>query len=592
MNDQAVRDLVVVGGDLAGLSVAVQAREAGLDVLVLEEGSAIAAPEVIDHHDLAVEIQHPVSHIQADGSGDVVVVSENAEIRARVAVRSVPARGTSPPPEFDFPATLSDRIHLDSPPQDPRGKDVLVVGGDENAVVCALDLIDQGARVVLTLGGADPSHLSRLARSRLLRVEAERRATILWVSSPDSIEDIGGYPMAYFDDRRTPDLQFDHVVLGFGGLSSSFPEPLFGAGAEGDPAGRIYWLDPSGDSTGAPEGVVVTTPGEAWKSMRERHFTDIPEVPHHPRVWRRDDAELIEDLRSRNYNAIVTHFERTHSDLWVLRVRPDHGDTAHIPGQYSTLGLGYWEARVDSATDPAFAKRWDKLIRRSYSISSSVFDADGYLFDQAESEELEFYIVLVQPSTGRVPALTPRLALKNVGDRLYLGPKVAGRYTLAPVRDPQRQVIFFATGTGEAPHNSMATELLRKGHTGPIVAAVSVRHHADLGYLDVHRRLEERFSNYHYLPIVTRDPAADRKMYIQDVVAEDILAASFGVELVPEITDVYMCGNPAMIGLPSWTDDGSVSFPDTVGVCQLLHERGFEIDRRGFVGNVHYEEYW
>ena len=42
----------------------------------------------------------------------------------------------------------------------------------------------------------------------------------------------------------------------------------------------------------------------------------------------------------------------------------------------------------------------------------------------------------------------------------------------------------------------MVTELLRKGHHGPIVSAVSVRQWADLGYLDQHRRLEQRFANY------------------------------------------------------------------------------------------------
>jgi ferredoxin--NADP+ reductase len=46
-----------------------------------------------------------------------------------------------------------------------------------------------------------------------------------------------------------------------------------------------------------------------------------------------------------------------------------------------------------------------------------------------------------------------------------------------------------------------------------------------------------------------------------------------------------------MIGLPKWTDDGLV-FPETLGVCEQLHERGFVIDHRKERGNVHYEEYW
>ena len=50
--------------------------------------------------------------------------------------------------------------------------------------------------------------------------------------------------------------------------------------------------------------------------------------------------------------------------------------------------------------------------------------------------------------------------------------------------------MFFATGTGEAPHNAMVVELLRKGHMGPIVSAVTVRNLADLGYIDKNRELE------------------------------------------------------------------------------------------------------
>jgi hypothetical protein len=46
-----------------------------------------------------------------------------------------------------------------------------------------------------------------------------------------------------------------------------------------------------------------------------------------------------------------------------------------------------------------------------------------------------------------------------------------------------------------------------------------------------------------------------------------------------------------MIGLPEWEADIPV-FPEPEGVCELMFERGFTLDRRGVVGNVHYEEYW
>ncbi|MDH3261873.1 MAG: hypothetical protein OEM84_13035 [Acidimicrobiia bacterium] len=159
-------------------------------------------------------------------------------------------------------------------------------------------------------------------------------------------------------------------------------------------------------------------------------------------------AGVIKELRDRHYNATITQFERTHSNLWVLRVNPDHGDTSHVPGQYTTLGLGFWEDRVDNATDPDLDERWRKLIRRSYSISNPIFDEHGYLAAHEGSEELEFYIVLTPPSDDKTPALTPRLALKHRGDRIYVGATVTGRYTLTSVTDPGSTVVFMATGTG------------------------------------------------------------------------------------------------------------------------------------------------
>ena len=94
------------------------------------------------------------------------------------------------------------------------------------------------------------------------------------------------------------------------------------------------------------------------------------------------------------------HFDHSHEDLWVIRVKPDQRDTAHRPGQYATLGLGYWEPRVDDADEGLDDRQWTKLIRRSYSISSRIFDEHGYLVDPGEEREIEFYIVHVRPSEG------------------------------------------------------------------------------------------------------------------------------------------------------------------------------------------------
>ncbi len=516
------------------------------------------------------------------GGGLVVVNTSKSSYRTRVCL--IADRRTAEDWRPPIPVEVTDRVHVDEVPVGPED-DVMIVGYTDHAVEYTATACAAGARVVLAAGGMDPTKLSPAGDNMLRRLERERRATLLYRAVPEYIGDVGGYPMAYFGDRRTPDLQFDHVI--FASLRRTLTPDEVGCTPEALATGRVWFL-------GEPEapGPVPIAPGHRiGVAIAEHCFPELDLAPPAPSIVRRvRHRGAMAELRAEHYNAVITHFEPAHSDLWVLRVRPDRGDTSYVAGQYASLGLGFWEPRSDDAEDRDLDDRWDKLIRRSYSISSRILDEHGYLADAHRSNELEFYIVLVRPDGHNVSALTPRLALKRPGDRIYLGPKVAGRYTLAAVTDPTATVVFLGTGTGEAPHNSMVVELLRKGHMGPLVSAVSVRQWADLGYLEQHRTLEARYPNYHYLPLPTREPDV-AKRYLQDVLRRGELSSELGVALDPETAHVFCCGNPAMIGLPADTPEGPV-YPDPEGVVAVLERMGFVLDRRNRPGNIHYEEYW
>lgn len=302
-------------------------------------------------------------------------------------------------------------------------------------------------------------------------------------------------------------------------------------------------------------------------------------------------ADPYDALREKNYNAAISHIRAHNEDLWVMKVKPDQPIDPFSAGQYTTLALGYWEPRADDANDEIDDDQRKKLARRSYSVSSSIVDREtGELVD-AHPEDVEFYVVKVRPGEEEIPALTPRMFTKEEGDRIFMGRKFTGRYTLEGV-ELHHKVVFLSTGTGEAPQNAMTAELLRRGHTGPILNLVCVRYRDDLAYVPEQEIVQQKWDNYRYEVLTTREPEnLENKVYIQDLIRNGKIEELIGSPLDPADTHVFLCGNPAMIGLPKWEDD-IPTFPETEGVGELLHKRGFTIDHRKTKGNVHYEEYW
>lgn len=309
--------------------------------------------------------------------------------------------------------------------------------------------------------------------------------------------------------------------------------------------------------------------------------------------------ETTAELRRQRYNATVVSLRKPNTDLMIVRVRPDFERPPHSAGQYTTLGMGMWEPRFPGCQEEV-RKPGDnsKIVRRAYSISCSILDDDGRLLDIAATDWLEFYIVLVRETAdpAHAPGLTPRLFMLRDGDRLQLGDRITGHFTLHGVK-PDDDVIFLSTGTGEAPHNYMVWELLSKGHRGRIISVCCVRYLRDLGYTSIHERLQEMYPQYSYVALTTREAAnAGRKVYIQNLLTDGQLKELLGHKLNPDSSHVFLCGNPAMIGMPTMNSaTGELQFPQPPGVVEILESQfGFQRDKphQKFRGNIHTEEYW
>src|SRR5213080_834237 len=110
--------------------------------------------------------------------------------------------------------------------------------------------------------------------------------------------------------------------------------------------------------------------------------------------------EEIAELRRQKYNATVAQIRKPNSDLMLLRVKPDRPLQPHKAGQYTALGLGFWEPRIPGCQEEQLTPEDEqRLARRSYSISCPILDDNGALL-AAQDQWLEFYIVLVR-DTGQ-----------------------------------------------------------------------------------------------------------------------------------------------------------------------------------------------
>jgi ferredoxin--NADP+ reductase len=303
------------------------------------------------------------------------------------------------------------------------------------------------------------------------------------------------------------------------------------------------------------------------------------------------------------YNATVSSRVEVAPGLVILRVAPDKLPFEFRSGQYVVLGLKASEPRIDEseaeapsvvagpAESPALAASVaaviagteesqaavdaqaasvaratadpDRMIRRAYSIAS----------ESRADEYLEFYLTVVMSGE-----LTPRLFNLKIKDRLYVGPKAVGVFTLD--KAPGKHILMIGTGTGLAPYMSMLRSELVCNGSRHFVVVHGARFSWDLGYRTELTGLARHCRNFHYIPVITR-PQEDvtwrgRSGYLQNLIASTAIEEETGLALTPENFDIFLCGNPGMIEtVISWAD-----------------ARGFVRDKGHDIGTLNTEEYW
>lgn len=267
---------------------------------------------------------------------------------------------------------------------------------------------------------------------------------------------------------------------------------------------------------------------------------------------------------SPHYDATVVAISVHSDELRTFHVRPDSPLPPFITGQYVTLGLEGTVPRSGSVIDEHRLVDPAKMILRAYSIASPGDRVD----------ELEFYVAHVPGGS-----LTPRLWSLNAGDRIQLGRRVIGNFTIA--RAQTSRILMVGTGTGIAPFIGFARQA-SKDPERQYVLLHGATQRRELGYYGELHALARNLPNFTYLPAISRphlDPTWPGQTgrlttYFQE--GGSLLTAQSGFRLDPTETDVYLCGSPGMVR-------------DIQGILDPLGYRKWSTTVNGA---LHIEEYW
>jgi ferredoxin--NADP+ reductase len=261
------------------------------------------------------------------------------------------------------------------------------------------------------------------------------------------------------------------------------------------------------------------------------------------------------------YNATVTGKILITPDLMILRVRTDEPRKEFIAGQYTSIGLLGSEQRAPNSVLPIEPVPDSEIIIRPYSIASA----------NHETQNFEFYISHVK--SGQ---LTPRVFNLSLGSRIWVDKKILGVFALN--NTPKGcNIVMVATGTGLAPYISFLRSHINDHREIKMAVMHGAAYPWDLGYYSELKFIESAFPNFYYMPTLLKADSAWHGLrgYIETHLESGLLQKNSGIELDPEKTHFYLCGNPKMVD----------------SVVAVLEKNNFKKHTKKFTGSVHIEEY-
>jgi ferredoxin--NADP+ reductase len=266
-------------------------------------------------------------------------------------------------------------------------------------------------------------------------------------------------------------------------------------------------------------------------------------------------------MNSSLYNSTVIGKILLTPDLMVLRIKTDEPRNEFRAGQYTSIGLLSSEQRSANSVMTIEQTKENELIKRPYSIASAKY----------EISEFEFYISQVK--SGQ---LTPRLFNLTQGRRMWIDDQIHGIFSLNDVPEGSN-IVMVATGTGLAPYMSFLRSHLNEHQNSKLAIIHGAGYPWDLGYYSELKFIQNNFINFFYYPTLLKADGAWTGLtgYIEKHLESNILENDAKIEVNPDKTHFFLCGNPKMVE----------------SVTNYLSRYNYTKHCEDKVGSLHVEEY-
>ena len=271
-----IYDIIIVGAGPSGVSAAVEAKNVGLqNILLLEksddhsfsirklyvegkrvdaaykgedvaceglmciiEGTKETTLNILDEfiRDYKLEIQYKSEVEKISKINDLfsIHLTNKCVYESKIVVIAIGVFGRPNKPEFKIPSTLKEDILFDVTAQTIENKKVLVVGGGNSAAEAVEFLAHNGNEVFLSYRNETFSKLNQVNEKILQNLFAEKKATPLLNTNIIKIEEENKKAKVFFSE--TDAVIFDKVVFQIGG---STPENFLKAIGLNFPDGNI-----------------------------------------------------------------------------------------------------------------------------------------------------------------------------------------------------------------------------------------------------------------------------------------------------------------------------------------------------------------